>query len=60
MPYLDSDVRDKDLFGTDWPVCRLRCEYSEWVAAVRGFIADLSVEEQAAILGGTAQRVYGV
>ena len=48
------------MFGTDWPVCRLRCEYPDWVAAVRGFIADLSVEEQAAILGGTAQRVYGV
>jgi L-fuconolactonase len=48
------------MFGTDWPVCRLRCEYADWVAAVRGFIAPLSADEQAAIMGGTAARVYGV
>ena len=48
------------MFGTDWPVCRLRCEYADWLAAVRGFIATLSPDEQAAIMGGTAARVYGV
>jgi L-fuconolactonase len=48
------------MFGTDWPVCRLRCEYGDWVDAVRGFIATLSAGEQAAIMGGTAARVYGV
>jgi L-fuconolactonase len=48
------------MFGTDWPVCRLRCEYADWVAAVRGFVAPLSSGEQAAIMGGTAARVYGV
>jgi L-fuconolactonase len=48
------------MFGTDWPVCRLRCEYAAWVEAVRGFVAPLSAAEQAAILGGTASRVYGL
>ena len=48
------------MFGTDWPVCRLKCEYAAWVEAVHGFVAPLSAGEQAAILGGTAQRVYGV
>jgi L-fuconolactonase len=48
------------MFGTDWPVCRLSCEYADWVAAVRTFIAPLSPDEQAAIMGGTAARVYGV
>jgi L-fuconolactonase len=48
------------MFGTDWPVCRLRCEYAEWVAAVDGFVAPLSAAERADILGGTAARVYGL
>lgn len=46
------------LFGTDWPVCLLRAAYREWTRAVRKFIASLSGDEQARILGGTAARAY--
>jgi len=64
QPYLDVALEafgpSRLMFGTDWPVCRLKCEYAEWVEAVRAFVAPLSAGEQAAILGGTAQRVYGV
>jgi len=64
QPYLDVALGafgpSRLMFGTDWPVCRLKCEYAEWVEAVRAFVAPLSAGEQAAILGGTAQRVYGV
>jgi L-fuconolactonase len=64
QPYLDVALEafgpSRLMFGTDWPVCRLKCEYAEWVEAVRAFVAPLSPGEQAAILGGTAQRVYGV
>jgi L-fuconolactonase len=64
QPYVDVALEafgpSRLMFGTDWPVCRLRCEYADWVAAVRGFLAPLSGDEQAAILGGTAGRVYGV
>ena len=64
QPYVDVALEafgpSRLMFGTDWPVCRLRCEYADWVAAVRGFIAPLSADEQAAIMGGTAARVYGV
>jgi L-fuconolactonase len=64
QPYLEVALEAfgpaRLLFGTDWPVCRLRCEYAEWVAAVRGFVAPLSAAEQAAILGGNAARVYGL
>jgi L-fuconolactonase len=64
QPYVDVALEafgpSRLMFGTDWPVCRLKCEYAEWVDAVRGFVAPLSPDEQAAILGGTAQRVYGV
>jgi L-fuconolactonase len=64
QPYVDAALEafgpSRLLFGTDWPVCRLRCEYGEWVAAVRGFLAALSADERSAILGGNAARVYGV
>jgi L-fuconolactonase len=64
QPYVDVALEafgpSRLLFGTDWPVCRLRCEYGEWVEAVRGFVAPLSAAEQAAILGGNAARVYGL
>jgi L-fuconolactonase len=63
-PYVDVALEafgpSRLMFGTDWPVCRLRGEYAEWLAAVRGFIARLSSDEQAAIMGGTAARVYGI
>jgi L-fuconolactonase len=64
QPYVDVALEafgpERLMFGTDWPVCRLKCEYADWVDAVRGFVAPLSAAEQSAILGGTAQRVYGV
>jgi L-fuconolactonase len=46
------------LFGTDWPVCVLAADYARVVAAMRELIAELSLSEQAAILGGNAERVY--
>jgi L-fuconolactonase len=48
------------MFGTDWPVCLLRTSYEQWVATVRSLIGDLAPAEQAAIMGGTAARVYGI
>ena len=64
QPYLEVALEafgpSRLMFGTDWPVCRLKCEYADWVAAIRGYIAPLTAAEQAAIMGGTAARVYGV
>jgi len=64
QPYLEVALEafgpSRLMFGTDWPVCRLKCEYADWVAAVRGYLAPLSAAEQAAIMGGTAARVYGI
>jgi L-fuconolactonase len=63
-PYLDVALDafgpSRLMFGTDWPVCRLRCEYAEWVDAVRAFVSPLPPGERAAILHDTAARVYGV
>jgi L-fuconolactonase len=63
-PYLEVALEafgpSRLMFGTDWPVCRLKCEYADWVSAVRGYIAPLAPAEQAAVMGGTAARVYGI
>ncbi len=48
------------MFGTDWPVCLLRCGYRQWVSAVEELTSSLSTSDQARIMGLTASRVYGL
>jgi L-fuconolactonase len=57
---LDAFGPDRLMFGTDWPVCLLRCEYHQWVATMEELISELSASEQARIMGLTAERVYGL
>lgn len=50
---------DRLMFGTDWPVCLLRIDsYQAWADMVREFIADLTPDEQDAILHDNAVRCY--
>jgi L-fuconolactonase len=46
------------MFGSDWPVCRVACEYLRWHKLVSNWVSRLSLEEQARVLGGTAEAVY--
>ncbi len=46
------------LFGSDWPVCRLASTYADVVDAAETLVADLTEDERAAIMGGTATEVY--
>jgi L-fucono-1,5-lactonase len=55
---LDAFGPDRLLFGTDWPVCLLRCSHAMWVDSVTSFIASLSADEQRAIMGENAARAY--
>ncbi|GAB5521653.1 MAG: amidohydrolase family protein [Rhodothermales bacterium] len=48
------------MFGSDWPVCLVASSYARWVETVQSWMADLSADEQAQIMGGTAARVYGL
>ncbi len=61
-PYFETVLEafgpNRLLFGSDWPVCLLRLSYADWIDTVRSWIAKLSLTEQAAILGGNANRVY--
>lgn len=61
-PYSDHVLSafgpERVLWGSDWPVCRLRAEYGEWLAAAETLTADLTDAERAEIFGGTAARAY--
>jgi len=48
------------MWGSDWPVCRLRAEYQDWYAAARRLCAGLSEAERSQVFGGTARRFYGL
>lgn len=64
IPYLNWILEvfgpDRLMFGSDWPVCLVACEYEEWMNLVRNWAGQLSVEEQAMIMGGNAVKVYGL
>ncbi len=55
---LDAFGPERLMFGSDWPVCTLTAAYSDVVEAARALTASLSPPERAAVLGGTARRVY--
>jgi len=46
------------LFGSDWPVCLVRCGYSNWCDCVRTMMSALSPTEQSDLFGGSAARAY--
>lgn len=48
------------MFGSDWPVCLLAAEYHEVAQLIDEATAALSADEQSAIWGNTAARVYGL
>jgi L-fuconolactonase len=63
-PYFDS-VLDafgphRVMFGSDWPVCLVACDYARWRDVVSGFIAALSPAEQAAVMSGSAIKAYSL
>lgn len=62
QPAIDDALRlfgpDRLMFGGDWPVAILAGDYAGVIAATRACIAHLSPAEQAAIMGGTANRFY--
>ena len=49
---------ERVMWGSDWPVCRLRGEYAEWRKAALALTASLDDAARAAIFGGTANNFY--
>ncbi|WP_342653052.1 amidohydrolase family protein [Pseudomonas sp. F3-2] len=48
------------MFGSDWPVCQLAGSYGDVHHLFESALRELSADEQAAIRGGTALRLYGL
>lgn len=46
------------MVGSDWPVCTLAASYGEVLDIVSTYIEPLPDDDQAAVLGGTAQKFY--
>jgi L-fuconolactonase len=61
-PYIDHAIDvfgvDRLMFGSDWPVCLLAGDYARVWAETNRALAGRSADQIAAILGGTAERVY--
>lgn len=51
---------ERVMWGSDWPVCRLRAEYGRWHATAQALLADLAPAAQAQVMGGTATAFYGL
>jgi L-fuconolactonase len=63
-PYLDAALDrfgpDRLMIGSDWPVCTVAADYGKTMALVVDFVSQLSTDERTAILGGNAQRFWGL
>lgn len=55
---LDAFTPERLMFGSDWPVCLLRTEYTRWKQVVEQLASTLSQRDQEAFFGGNASRVY--
>jgi len=62
VPYADHVVNvfgtERVMWGSDWPVLKLRDTYPRWHTWVRDRIASLSIAQQELIMSGNAQRFY--
>lgn len=57
---LDVFGPDRVMWGSDWPVCRLRCDYDTWFAAAEDLTSHLDPTERAAVFGGNAVKFYSI
>ncbi len=51
---------DRLMWGSDWPVCRLKCEYAEWRQQAFRLTADIPEPAKYRIFGGTARDFYRI
>lgn len=61
-PYADLVLEvfgpERVMWGSDWPVCRLRGEYAGWLAAAEKLAEQLDGAGRARLFGGTAAEFY--
>ncbi|WP_343036032.1 amidohydrolase family protein [Hongsoonwoonella zoysiae] len=49
---------ERVMWGSDWPVCRLRAEYSDWRKIAEDLTSHLSNKERQRVFGETAAEFY--
>jgi L-fuconolactonase len=63
-PYVSHVIRvfgpDRLIFGSDWPVCLLAGTWKQVLAAFTQSLGPLPQPIREKLLGGTAQRFYGI
>lgn len=63
-PYLDRTLElfgaNRLMIGSDWPVCASVAPYEDALDVIERWASPLSVDERAAIMGGTARVFYGI
>jgi L-fuconolactonase len=61
-PYWEQTLQtfgaSRTLFGSDWPVIRLACEYQRWVEVVENWLTQCSSQEREQIMGLNAKKLY--
>lgn len=62
LPYLEVALEafgaERVMLGSDWPVCTCAADYATTIDLARRSLAGLSAAERAAVLAGTARRLY--
>jgi len=48
------------MWGSDWPVVRLRCEYHDWFQLAQQLVGDVSSVDRERIFSGTARDFYQI
>ena len=64
QPYMELVLEgfgtDRIMYGSDWPVCLVAGNYNKVKQLTTDFIASLSSDEQAKIMGGNAIKFYNL
>jgi len=64
QPYVNTVLEafgpQRLMFGSDWPVCLVACEYARWRAVAAEMTSTLSEAERREFWSGTATRAYGL
>ena len=62
QPYFDTVLESfgsrRLMFGSDWPVSLVACDYRKWYELVKRKIQGFSADEKERILGATAREAY--
>jgi L-fuconolactonase len=62
QPYWDTVLNAfgprRMMFGSDWPVCLVACDYAHWYETVAELASPLTADEQARLFGATAREAY--